>query len=202
MARGQYPTFSEECEHIHAKRDAGSEEQWQAIIHNDAAYDGSFFYAVASTGIFCRPSCKSKPPKRENVRIFAGAEQAKAAGFRPCKRCKPEGWPLPDTEWVEQIADYIDAHYQEKLTLETLADMCHGSPFHLQRTFKRVKRMTPGEYIQQRRINQAKQALLHSRRTVADIALDVGIGSPAYFITLFKKTTGLTPAEYRKSQMR
>ncbi|MCM3702142.1 bifunctional transcriptional activator/DNA repair enzyme AdaA [Paenibacillus macerans] len=179
-----------------------NEERWQAIIHNDAAYDGRFFYAVSSTGIFCRPSCKSKPPKRENVRTFADAEQAKAAGFRPCKRCKPDGRPLPDAEWVDQIADYIDAHYQEKLTLETLADMCHGSPFHLQRTFKRVKRMTPGEYIQQCRINQAKMALIHSRRTVTDIALDVGIGSPAYFITLFKKTTGLTPAEYRSSQKR
>lgn len=184
--RGEYPT--------------ASETEWQAIIHNDASQDGRFFYAVASTGIFCRPSCKSKPPKRENVRIFASAEQAKAARFRPCKRCKPDGQPLPDREWVEQVAEYIDRHYEEKLTLELLADMCHGSPYHLQRTFKRVMQMTPVEYIQRRRIEAAKRALLHTRRTVADIALEVGIGSPAYFITLFKKTTGVTPNEYRNSQ--
>ncbi|MNO42927.1 Bifunctional transcriptional activator/DNA repair enzyme AdaA [compost metagenome] len=186
MTSGDYPT--------------ASETEWQAIIQNDASQDGRFFYAVASTGIFCRPSCKSKPPKRENVRIFASAEQAKAARFRPCKRCKPDGQPLPDREWVGQIADYIDRHYDEKLTLELLADMCHGSPYHLQRTFKRVMQMTPVEYIQRRRIEAAKRTLLHTRRTVADIALEVGIGSPAYFITLFKKTTGITPNEYRNSQ--
>ncbi|MGP0586020.1 bifunctional transcriptional activator/DNA repair enzyme AdaA [Paenibacillus timonensis] len=186
MTSGDYPT--------------ASETEWQAIIQNDASQDGRFFYAVASTGIFCRPSCKSKPPKRENVRIFASAEQAKAARFRPCKRCKPDGQPLPDREWVGQIADYIDRHYEEKLTLELLADMCHGSPYHLQRTFKRVMQMTPVEYIQRRRIEAAKRALLHSQRTVADIALEVGIGSSAYFITLFKKTTGTTPNEYRNSQ--
>ncbi|GIP48291.1 methylphosphotriester-DNA--protein-cysteine methyltransferase family protein [Paenibacillus sp. DXFW5] len=186
MTSGDYPT--------------ASETEWQAIIQNDASQDGRFFYAVASTGIFCRPSCKSKPPKRENVRIFASAEQAKAARFRPCKRCKPDGQPLPDREWVGQIADYIDRHYDEKLTLELLADMCHGSPYHLQRTFKRVMQMTPVEYIQRRRIEAAKRALLHTRRTVADIALEVGIGSPSYFITLFKKTTGITPNEYRNSQ--
>lgn len=186
MTSGDYPT--------------ASETEWQAIIQNDASQDGRFFYAVASTGIFCRPSCKSKPPKRENVRIFASAEQAKAARFRPCKRCKPDGQPLPDREWVGQIADYIDRHYDEKLTLELLADMCHGSPYHLQRTFKRVMQMTPVEYIQRCRIEAAKRTLLHTRRTVADIALEVGIGSPAYFITLFKKTTGITPNEYRNSQ--
>ncbi|WP_339816959.1 bifunctional transcriptional activator/DNA repair enzyme AdaA [Paenibacillus sp. FSL R7-0216] len=186
MTSGDYPT--------------ASETEWQAIIQNDASQDGRFFYAVASTGIFCRPSCKSKPPKRENVRIFASAEQAKAARFRPCKRCKPDGQPLPDREWVGQIADYIDRHYDEKLTLELLADMCHGSPYHLQRTFKRAMQMTPVEYIQRRRIEAAKRTLLHTRRTVADIALEVGIGSPAYFITLFKKTTGITPNEYRNSQ--
>ncbi|MGG6313168.1 bifunctional transcriptional activator/DNA repair enzyme AdaA [Paenibacillus macerans] len=183
---GEYPT--------------ANETEWQAIIQNDASQDGRFFYAVTSTGIFCRPSCKSKPPKRENVRIFANAEQAKSARFRPCKRCKPEGQPLPDREWVEQIAEYMDRHYEDKLTLELLADMCHGSPYHLQRTFKRVMQMTPVEYIQRRRIEASKRALAQTRRTITEIALEVGIGSPAYFITLFKKTTGVTPNEYRNSR--
>ena len=179
-----------------------NETQWQAILANDASQDGHFFYAVVTTRIFCRPSCKSRPPKRENVLVFATAEQARAAHFRPCKRCKPEGLRLPDQEWVEQIADYIDRHYPNKLTLEMLAEECHGSPYHLQRTFKRVMQMTPTEYLVRRRIHEAKRALVdaESPRTVAEIAREVGIGSAAYLITLFKKMTGITPNEYRKMQ--
>lgn len=179
-----------------------NEAQWQAILANDASQDGHFFYAVVTTRIFCRPSCKSRPPKRENVLVFATAEQARAAHFRPCKRCKPEGLRLPDQEWVEQIADYIDRHYPNKLTLEMLAEECHGSPYHLQRTFKRVMQMTPTEYLVRRRIDEAKRALAEreSQRTVAEIAREVGIGSAAYLITLFKKMTGITPNEYRKMQ--
>ena len=179
-----------------------NETQWQAILANDASQDGHFFYAVVTTRIFCRPSCKSRPPKRENVLVFATAEQARAAHFRPCKRCKPEGLRLPDQEWVEQIADYIDRHYPNKLTLEMLAEECHGSPYHLQRTFKRVMQMTPTEYLVRRRIHEAKRALVdaESPRTVAEIAREVGIGSSAYLITLFKKMTGITPNEYRKMQ--
>jgi len=179
-----------------------NETQWQAILANDASQDGHFIYAVVTTRIFCRPSCKSRPPKRENVLVFATAEQARAAHFRPCKRCKPEGLRLPDQEWVEQIADYIDRHYPNKLTLEMLAEECHGSPYHLQRTFKRVMQMTPTEYLVRRRIDEAKRALAEreSQRTVAEIAREVGIGSSAYLITLFKKMTGITPNEYRKMQ--
>lgn len=174
-----------------------TEEKWQAIVRNDASYDDKFIYAVESTGIFCRPSCKSRAPKREHVRIFDCAEQAQAARFRPCKRCKPASGSLPEIEWVEQIAGYIDNHYSEKLTLETLADMCHGSPYHLHRTFKRVKGMTPALYIQQKRIDKASEYLQSTDKAISEIALCVGMGSTSYFITLFKKITGQTPAEYR-----
>lgn len=175
-----------------------TEEKWQAIINNDASYDSRFFYAVKSTGIFCRPSCKSRPPKKENVRLFPNAEQALAEHFRPCKRCKPNGLRLPDDDWVDQIAQYIDSNYGETLTLETLADMCHGSPYHLHRTFKRVKGITPVEYVQQTRMAKAKECLSRSDQPIADIAMAVGIPNASYFITLFKKRTGRTPSEYRQ----
>ncbi|MGN7472057.1 bifunctional transcriptional activator/DNA repair enzyme AdaA [Brevibacillus sp. SAFN-007a] len=175
-----------------------TEERWQAIITNDATYDGQFFYAVKTTGIFCRPSCKSKPPRWGNVRIFQQASEAIREEFRPCKRCKPTGQRLPDQEWVAQITDYIDAHYSEKLTLARLADMCHGSPYHLQRTFKRIKGMTPVEYMQQKRIDKAKQLLVESDKPIAAIAAEAGMSNTPYFITLFKKTTGHTPGEYRQ----
>ncbi|MED4585448.1 bifunctional transcriptional activator/DNA repair enzyme AdaA [Brevibacillus choshinensis] len=175
-----------------------TDEKWQAIIHNDASYDGSFFYAVKTTRIFCRPSCKSKAPNKENVRIFANPQQALTAKFRPCKRCKPTGQRLPDREWVEQITQYIDEHFRERLTLESLAEECHGSPYHLHRTFKRIKGVTPVEYVQQTRIQAAQEMLVHTDHSIAEIASSVGMQNTPYFMTLFKKMTGRTPTEYRQ----
>lgn len=175
-----------------------TEEKWQAILCNDASYNDKFFYAVKTTGIFCRPSCKSRAPKKENVRIFQNAAEALSKDFRPCKRCKPTGQRLPDTEWVAQITHFIDENYRETLTLATLADMCHGSPYHLHRTFKRIKGMTPVEYVQQTRVAKAKSLLVQSDQSVTDIASAVGMPNAPYFITLFKKMTGHTPNEYRQ----
>lgn len=179
-----------------------SDEQWQAIMHNDSSYDNLFIYAVKSTGIFCRPSCKSRLPNKTNVFIFKNAEQALSQGFRACKRCKPEGLQIPDEDWVEQITDYINEHYAQQLTLEVLANMCHGSPFHLQRTFKRIKNMTPVEYIQLVRIEHAKDLLKATEKTIGEIGRRIGLPNTPYFITLFKKKIGLTPLQYRKHLVR
>ena len=177
------------------------DEQWQAITHNDVKFDEIFIYAVKSTGIFCRPSCKSRNPKKENVRIFNDANEAIAEGFRPCKRCKPGGLRLPDEEFAMQIGEYIDEHYCEPLTLEILADMCHGSPYHLQRTYKKVTGLTPVEYIQKVRISKAMYELITTNKSVAEIGLSVGLPNPSYFITLFKLKIGQTPKQYRKTAM-
>ncbi|OME17927.1 AraC family transcriptional regulator [Paenibacillus odorifer] len=175
-----------------------TEEQWQAILQNDVAYNDIFFYAVKTTGIFCRPSCKSKAPNRENACVFQNAEQALAAGFRPCKRCKPTGERLPDKEWVAVMTEYIDHNYMAPLSLETLAEVCHGSPYHLHRTFKKVTGITPVDYIQQKRIAKASEYLLTTEQAVAEIALRVGLPNTAYFITLYKKKTGYTPTQFRQ----
>ena len=96
------------------------QEMWEAVKHSDASYDGLFFYAVKTTGIFCRPSCRSKLPKREHVRYFASAEQARAAGFRPCKRCRSdllEYQPMRDIAWeVKQKLDAADSWKEIGLT--------------------------------------------------------------------------------------
>ncbi|EEL49808.1 MULTISPECIES: bifunctional transcriptional activator/DNA repair enzyme AdaA [Bacillus cereus group] len=174
-----------------------TDERWQAIIHNDSSYDDKFFYAVKTTGIFCRPSCKSRTPNKDNVRIFLNTKQALSENFRPCKRCKPNGLKLPNEDWVTQIIDYIDTNYHEPLTLEILADMCHGSPYHLQRTFKQMKGITPLAYIQQLRISKAMQYLINTNQTIIEIGFAVGIPNTAHFATLFKKKTGYTPTEFR-----
>ncbi|MDZ5606368.1 bifunctional transcriptional activator/DNA repair enzyme AdaA, partial [Bacillus pseudomycoides] len=151
-----------------------------------------------TTGIFCRPSCKSRTPNKNNVRIFLNAQQALSEKFRPCKRCKPNGLKLPDEDWVTQIIKYIENNYRQPLTLEILADMCHGSPYHLQRTFKRMKGITPLEYIQQIRITKAMQYLTDTNQTIMEIGFAVGVPNTAHFATLFKRKTGYTPTEYRK----
>ncbi|OBZ18287.1 AraC family transcriptional regulator [Bacillus sp. FJAT-27264] len=175
-----------------------TEEKWQAILSNNSACDGTFFYAVRTTGIFCRPSCKSKAPKRENVAVFSVAEQALAAGFRPCKRCKPTGERLPDAEWVELMTRYMDNHLAEPVKLGHLAEVCHGSPYHLHRTFKKVTGITPVDYLQQQRVAKAKQDLLHTEQGVAEIGQSVGLPNTSYFITLFKSKTGYTPSQFRQ----
>ncbi|CAM2858185.1 bifunctional transcriptional activator/DNA repair enzyme AdaA [Paenibacillus sediminis] len=177
-----------------------TDEKWQAIIHNDHSYDGHFFYAVKTTGIFCRPSCKSRPPKRENICLFRTADEALSANFRPCKRCKPTGQRLPDEEWVALVNDYIDKNYMEHLTLNLLAERSHGSPYHLHRTFKRIKGITPVECIQQKRIEQAKYQLVTTDKSIAEIGQSVGLSNTPYFVTLFKKKTGYTLACYRQMQ--
>jgi AraC family transcriptional regulator of adaptative response / methylphosphotriester-DNA alkyltransferase methyltransferase len=174
-------------------------DYWNAITGCDASYDDTFFYGVTTTGIFCRPSCKSRVPNQENVRIFKNAYMALKEKFRPCKRCKPDGLYLPAEEWVEQIVEWINQHYIEPLTLHTLADICHGSPYHLQRLFKRVKGLSPTEYIQQVRLEKAMNKLETTGQSIADIGMAVGFSNTPYFITLFKKKVGNTPSGYRKT---
>lgn len=192
-SRGQYDEMAD------SEAECMTDEKWQAIITNDASFDDQFFYAIKTTGIFCRPSCKSRIPKKENVCIFKHAAQALSANFRPCKRCKPTGERLPDHEWVDIITQYIDNHYCEPITLQTLADMCHGSPYHLQRTFKRVTGMSPAQYVQQLRIHKAKEQLQNLNIGIMDVAISVGMPNVSYFCTLFKKMTGSTPGEYRRN---
>ncbi|MDQ0496331.1 bifunctional transcriptional activator/DNA repair enzyme AdaA [Paenibacillus brasilensis] len=177
-----------------------TDDKWRAIVENDKSYDGVFWYAVKTTGIFCRPSCKSRPPKRENIRLFKTAEQALAEQFRPCKRCKPTGQRLPDHEWIVWVTEYVNSHYMENLTLHILAEMSHGSPYHLHRTFKRIMHKTPMEYIQKTRLEQAKKQLIGSDKSVAEVGKSVGLSNTPYFITLFKKNMGCTPLQYRQLQ--
>jgi AraC family transcriptional regulator of adaptative response / methylphosphotriester-DNA alkyltransferase methyltransferase len=175
-----------------------SEEVWQAIVTNNPAFDGKIYYGVVTTHVFCRPSCKSRIPLKDHVRIFKSIDHALSAQFRPCKRCKPDGLKLPNEEWITQIIQWMDAHYMETVNLDKLAELFHGSPYHLHRTFKRIKEITPTDYIQQLRLKKAMHDLKTTNQTVMEIAMAVGIPNPAHFATLFQKKTGLTPTKYRQ----
>ncbi|WP_225442457.1 Ada metal-binding domain-containing protein [Paenibacillus lycopersici] len=177
-----------------------SEDNWSAIVNCDAGQDGRFYYSVSTTGIFCRPSCKSRAPKREHVRIFDTAAGAAAAGFRPCKRCKPDGLRLPDEEWAEAIAESIRLRYPERITLQSLAEEQHVSPFHLQRTFKRIQGMTPAAHLLRVRLDAARALLRDTRLPVADVGERVGIPNAAHFATVFQRAEGRSPSRYRQAR--
>lgn len=177
---------------------APDDEAWQAIVACDAAYNDRFRYAVRTTGIFCRPSCRSRAPKRDNVSVYPDAAGALEAGYRPCKRCRPSDTKLPDDEWVGQMTDYIDRCYDEPITLDRLAELYRGSPYHLHRVFKRIAGMTPVEYVQRIRVARAQERLADTEQAMSDIARAVGFGSVPYFITVFKQRVGTTPSEYRR----
>lgn len=174
-------------------------EHRKAIKENDKRYDGQFFYAVKTTKIFCYPSCKSRVPNFDNVTIFNQAEDALKAVYRPCKRCKSGGRILPDEEWVMQAEDYIRENYDQSLTLDQLAEACHGSPYHLHRVFKNLRGVTPLVYIQQIRVEKAKAYLTETEKSVKEISRLVGISNPTRFATLFKEKTNQTPSQFKKA---
>jgi Adenosine deaminase len=179
-----------------------TERRWRGISENDSSYDGSFFYGVATTGIFCRPSCPSKLPKRENVRIFASPEEAKRQGFRPCKRCKPEGQEVPLQEWVGQIKAFLEGNFQQNMTLKELEEACHGSRFYLQRRFSEVVGCSPHRYLEQIRIDRAKESLLRGELPIFEVGRMVGFSNTEYFITRFRHLVGTTPLRYRRRKQR
>lgn len=174
-------------------------EQWRAISESDKSYDDQFYYAVKTTRIFCRPSCKSRVPNIANVTVFYHAEDAIKAGYRPCKRCKSGGYRLPDEEWILQAEAYIKENFATYLTLDVIADGCHGSPYHLHRVFKRINGITPLEYLHQIRMDKAKKYLRQTDKTISEIAALVGNANAAHFATSFKKRTNQSPREYRNN---
>ena len=174
-------------------------EQWRAISESDKSYDDQFYYAVKTTRIFCRPSCKSRVPNAANVTVFYHAEDAIKAGYRPCKRCKSGGYRLPDEEWILQAETYIKENFSAYLRLDVIADGCHGSPYHLHRVFKRINGITPLEYLHQIRMDKAKKYLRQTDKTISEIAALVGNANAAHFATSFKKRTNQSPREYRNN---
>lgn len=172
-------------------------EQWQAIVDCDASYDGTFFYAVLTTGIFCRPSCKSRTPKPGNVKVFDRAADAMAANFRACKRCRPDQLQLPLEELAQRVLQLVESRYAEPLSLPVMASELHVSPYHLHRVFKRVTGKTPAEQLLATRLERAKQLLAETDKSVTEISAAVGFANMGHFSTVFQKHVGMSPSVYR-----
>ena len=172
---------------------------WPAVLARDSRADGRFVYAVTSTGIYCRPSCPSRRPRRDRVRFFEAADAARAAGFRACKRCKPDTVELAADPWIDKIrrACVYLSNVEGHPSLATLASRVGGSPYHLQRNFKRIVGVSPREYAEAVRLRTVKGRL----RQAGDITgamLDAGYGSSSRFYERAVPKLGMVPSTYRR----
>ncbi|MCH9649282.1 MAG: bifunctional DNA-binding transcriptional regulator/O6-methylguanine-DNA methyltransferase Ada [Deltaproteobacteria bacterium] len=172
---------------------------WNAVLDRDAQQDGRFLFGVKTTGIFCRPSCASRRPLRKNVRFFETAKQARAAGLRPCMRCKPAEAAM-DSRVVpmRQLCAFIQNHCDsgDPLTLEVLARQAEMTPSRLRRTFREVVGVTPRQYVEACRFGTLKEGL-KSGDPVTRAIYEAGFGSPSQVYEQATERFGMTPGEYR-----
>ncbi|HVO64793.1 MAG TPA: bifunctional DNA-binding transcriptional regulator/O6-methylguanine-DNA methyltransferase Ada [Terriglobales bacterium] len=171
---------------------------WQAVVNRNRGHDGRFVFAVSTTGVYCRPSCAAKRPRRENVTFFLSPEQAERAGYRACLRCRPRAVSAnPQLDRVREICRYIERNIDEPITLERLASAFHQSAFHLQRTFKSVLGVTPRAYADSCRMNQLKRNL-QAGHQVTRAMYDAGYSSSSRLYERTSSQLGMTPDKYRR----
>ena len=199
--------------------------QWQQVLARDASADGQFFYAVQSTGIYCRPSCPSRRPTRRNVRFFSTASAAERAGFRPCKRCQPDlATPRPDPQAgvISAASEYLAQHATERTRLADLARATGVSRLTLLRGFRRVLGISPGEFARAQRVARFKDALRPAQthtassikpnhrhepasanktqpaaKRITDAIYEAGFGSSSRLYEFSHDSLGMTPRTLR-----
>ena len=178
--------------------EAADDPRWNAVVSRDAARDGEFVFAVSSTGVYCRPSCAARRPRRENVQFFVQPEQAERAGYRACLRCRPKSFNgNTESDGVKAICRFIEQHLDEPLTLGRLGKEFRQSPFHLQRRFKAVLGITPREYADSCRLRMLKRNL-QAGDTVTRAMYDAGYGSSSRLYERTASQLGMTPDKYRR----
>jgi AraC family transcriptional regulator of adaptative response/methylated-DNA-[protein]-cysteine methyltransferase len=170
--------------------------RWSAVLARDAASDGSLVYGVRSTGIYCRPSCPARRPSRANVTFFETPAQARAAGFRPCRRCRPDQ-PLSQAATLVRQVQNLIASAPARVSLGRLAAAVGKSPWHLHRTFKRLTGLTPREYAAACRLERLKLQL-RTARTVSEAQYAAGYGSSSRLYERAQQHLGMTPSAYRR----
>ncbi len=182
--------------HPKSARD-GAADRWAAIIARDKSRDGAFVYSVATTGVYCRPSCPSRQAKRENVCFHDTPSDAERAGFRACKRCRPDG-PAPETEQARRVAAAcrLIEEAEEMPLLASLARAAGLSPYHFHRQFKAATGVTPRAYAAAER-NRRLRTNLPDANTVTEAIFGSGYQSTSRFYATASKVLGMTPSAYR-----
>ena len=171
--------------------------RWQAIANRDKAADGSFYYSVKTTRVYCRPSCGARTPKPDNVQFHETPAQAEQAGFRPCKRCMPNQPSLSETHAavIAKACRFIEA--SENLpNLDSLAANAGLSPWYFQRLFKSITGLSPKDYASAQQAKRMRSRLGTSG-TITEAIIDAGYGSGSRFYEKSAKLLGMTPKRYR-----
>ena len=172
--------------------------RWTAVVARDAGRDGEFVFAVSSTGVYCRPSCAARRPRRENVEFFAAPEAAERAGYRACLRCRPRAISgNAEVDSVKAICRFIEQHLDEPVTLGRLAREFRQSPFQLQRRFKAILGISPREYADSCRLRTLKRNL-QAGDSVTRAMYDAGYGSSSRLYERTASQLGMTPDKYRR----
>jgi AraC family transcriptional regulator of adaptative response/methylated-DNA-[protein]-cysteine methyltransferase len=174
------------------------DDRWETLTKRDPRAYGAFVYGVLTTGVYCRPACASRLPRRENVRFFESSKDAEQSGFRPCKRCKPEApeWEQPPIRAVLEACRRIEKA-DAPPSLKELAAAAGLSVFHFQRLFKKIVGVTPKQYTLQNRSNRLRERLTKGS-TVTEAMYDAGFGSSSRFYEKATSTLGMKPSLYKK----
>lgn len=171
--------------------------RWRRIVARDRAADGLFWYAVTTTGVYCRPSCPSRTARPENVRIYDSREAARAAGFRACRRCRPDAAPVAEARAIVAAACRHIEQAETVPTTEELAAACGWSVAHFHRTFRAETGLTPHDYAAAHRDGRLRAALAGGA-TVTAALYEAGFGSSSRFYAHADRALGMQPSAYRK----
>ena len=177
----------------------GSDDaRWQAVAERDAGAEGLFWFSVATTGVYCYPSCAARRPRRENVAFHTTRQAARDAGFRPCKRCRPELPPLRvrHAEAVATACKLLEES-ESPPSLGDLAEAVHMSPHHFHRVFKKQVGITPKQYGAARRAERMRQSLAETD-SVTDAIYEAGFASSSRFYEKSREMLGMPPATYAR----
>jgi len=174
-----------------------ADPRWKAVVERDRGADGTFFYSVRTTGVYCRPSCRARTANPQNVAFHASAADAECAGFRACKRCRPDrlSSPPPHSALAAELCRFIETA-ERAPTLAELARRAGMSPHHVHRTFREVTGVTPKAYAAAHRARRVRDAL-EAGATVTDAIYDAGYGSNGRFYDQSNEVLGMTPTRYR-----
>ena len=175
------------------------QQLWAAVLSRDASFDGRFVYAVRSTGVYCRPTCPSRRPRQSQAVFFTIPEEARDAGYRPCRRCRPDR-PGEAAELARRASEYIDGYIETHDSLPLLAEVSKAAGVadsRLRRAFRQETGLTPAQYARARRLGRFK-ALLRDGESVTTATFDAGYGSSSRIYENAVEQLGMTPASYRK----
>jgi AraC family transcriptional regulator of adaptative response/methylated-DNA-[protein]-cysteine methyltransferase len=173
--------------------------RWKSLAARDANADGTYFYGVTSTGIYCRPSCPSRRPRADRVRFFDTTTNARQEGFRPCKRCRPDtvGLAQPGVDAVRRASMFLATHADQPVTLTQLARVAAMSPHHLQRRFKAIVGLSPREFQAAVRAGKLRSSL-RDGRDVTTAIYEAGYGSPSRVYEASPTGKGMSLSLYRR----